>query len=251
MSNTLFLRLEGPLQSWGERGRWSQRDTAPEPTKSGVVGLLACALGLQADDDIRQLSQQIQFGVRCDRSGIPYTDYHTVGGGYETPQLLTAAGKLKLSSKKPHTELTYRDYLHDASFLAAVQTDPELISRLTRAVQAPHWVIFLGRKSCLPSRPLYEGVGDYPSLEAALGSWPWYCPEAEEESQVNARAVLPGHPAEGAVRRRHEFISRSRRVYGPHYTKDKLLKNILVVPTWPRFNEKASDISKTSEVSAE
>jgi CRISPR system Cascade subunit CasD len=51
MANTLFLRLEGPLQSWGERARWDVRDTAPEPTKSGVIGLLACALGLSADED--------------------------------------------------------------------------------------------------------------------------------------------------------------------------------------------------------
>ncbi|MGC8879968.1 MAG: CRISPR-associated protein Cas5, partial [Anaerolineae bacterium] len=32
MANTLFLRLEGPLQAWGERARWRVRDTAPEPT---------------------------------------------------------------------------------------------------------------------------------------------------------------------------------------------------------------------------
>ena len=41
----LFLRLEGPLQSWGIRSRWDVRETQPEPTKSGVIGLLGCALG--------------------------------------------------------------------------------------------------------------------------------------------------------------------------------------------------------------
>ena len=236
MPNTIFLRLEGHLQSWGERGRWIQRDTAPEPTKSGVVGLLTCALGVQADEDIRLLSHQIQLGVRCDRPGIPYTDYHTVGGGYDTPQLLNALGKPKNTpGGDPHTELTYRDYLHDASFLIVVQSTPELIRCLSEAVQTPHWVIFLGRKSCPPSRPLYEGVGDYPSLLAALKDWPWYCPEAERETLMDVRAVLPGLPAEGALRHRHELISRSRRVYGPYYTKDILLKHINVIPTWPPY----------------
>ena len=56
MANTLFLRLEGPLQSWGERGHWAVRDTAPEPTKSGVVGLLGCALGRH--DDVAVVGQQ-------------------------------------------------------------------------------------------------------------------------------------------------------------------------------------------------
>lgn len=238
MPNTLFLRLEGPLQSWGERGRWSWRDTAPEPTKSGVIGLLACALGWQSDDDIRQLSQQIRFGVRIDRPGVPYTDYHTVGGGWskESPQLLSADGKLKMSDKdRPHTELTYRDYLHDASFLAAIQATPVWIDRLAEVVQAPHWVIYLGRKSCPPSRPLYEGVGEFRSLKVALQEWPWYCPEVTDETSATVRAVLPGHPSEGAIGRRHNFISRSRKIYGPYYTKDIPLQNIKVIPEWPPF----------------
>lgn len=234
MPNMLFIRLEGPLQSWGERGRWSWRDTAPQPTKSGVVGLLACALGWQSDDEIRQLSQQIQIGVRVDRPGTIYTDYHTVGGGYkESPQLLTAEGKLKISSGKPHTEQTYRDYLYDASFLVAVQADSVLIGRLTKAVQYPYWVIYLGRKSCPPSRPLYEGVGEYPCLDDALQEWPWYCPESEDEDYINARVILPGVQSEGAVFHRQNIISRSHRIYGPYYTKDILLQNIKIIPGWP------------------
>src|SRR5690242_15982985 len=90
MPNTLFLRLEGLMQSWGERAHWSVRDTAPEPTKSGVVGLLACALGLNQDDDIRDLSRQVEVGVRCDRPGHRLVDYHTVTGG-----VMSAEGKVK------------------------------------------------------------------------------------------------------------------------------------------------------------
>ena len=64
MANTLYLRLEGPLQSWGERGRWSIRDTGPEPTKSGVIGLLGCAMGVNDDRELRHLSQALRMGVR-------------------------------------------------------------------------------------------------------------------------------------------------------------------------------------------
>ncbi|KAB7835787.1 CRISPR-associated protein Cas5 [Streptomyces mobaraensis] len=44
------LVLAGPLQSWGSTGRHSFRDTDPHPTKSGVIGMLACALGLPRTD---------------------------------------------------------------------------------------------------------------------------------------------------------------------------------------------------------
>ena len=46
MAEILLLRLEGPLQSWGGRARWDVRDTGRIPTKSGIVGLLGCALDI-------------------------------------------------------------------------------------------------------------------------------------------------------------------------------------------------------------
>jgi CRISPR system Cascade subunit CasD len=225
MANTLFLCLEGPLQSWGERAQWSVRDTAPEPTKSGVVGLLGCALGIRADEALRELSQSLIMGVRCDKPGVRLTDYHTVGGGYREPALLTAEGKPKLSSGRPHTEETWRHYLCDASFLVALQGPADLIGRLAEAAQMPRWPIYLGRKSCSPSRPPFDGVGDFPDLEAALMGHPLSAgtPPGEEEV-VRVRAVIECSPTkESAVRRRDEILSHSRRTFAPRYTYEKLL----------------------------
>lgn len=237
MANTLFLRLEGPLQSWGERGRWSIRDTAPEPTKSGVVGLLACALGWQDDEHIRGLSQQLRIGVRCDRAGAgaPLVDYHTVGGGYPTPMLLTAEGKPKWTpSKRPHTEQTWRSYLCDASFLVALQVQPpevELIATLAGAVQAPVWPVYLGRKSCVPTLPVYAGVGEFSSLEAALMSVPLYVNSAASyATTARLRAVIECRSQDpGSVRRRDHIVSRRYRLYGLRYSRDVSLE-IAVVP---------------------
>ncbi len=223
MANTIFLRLEAPLQSWGERARWSVRDTASEPTKSGIVGLLACALGLSADEEVRALSRDLRVGVRCDRAGTSVVDYHTVGGGYKEPVLLTAEGKPKRSSGRPHAEQTWRTYLCDASFLVAVQAAPALVERLSSAVQAPVWPYFLGRRCCVPVRPVLDGVGDHPSLQSALEArgverWP-----DGEVKEMRVRAVLECLPDEGGVRRRDEIVSRARRTFGPRYTRDVLL----------------------------
>lgn len=213
MSNTLFLRLEGPLQSWGERARWSIRDTAPEPTKSGIVGLLACACGWGADADLRKLSRAVRVGVRCDRPGALLRDYHTVVGG-----VMSAEGKIKKNANtgEPETVVSERFYLADASFLVAVQAeDAAWIDRLAEAVQAPTWPFFLGRKSCVPSRPLFAGTGNFPTLEEAL---------RQDLPEKPVRAVLECSPAEaGAIRRRDELFSRARRTFGPRYTRDVLL----------------------------
>jgi CRISPR system Cascade subunit CasD len=214
MANTLFLRLEGPMQSWGERARWSVRDSAPEPTKSGIVGLLGCALGLKDDADLQALSRAIRLGIRCDRPGEPLIDYHTIAGG-----VLSAEGKIKktASTGEPGTVVTWRTYLCDASFLAAVHAAPELIDRLAQGAQHPVWPVYLGRRSCPPAKPLFEGVGEYSSLEEALQDRPF-----ERTGAVRVRAVIECGSGEG-VQRRDELDSNRRRTFLPRYTRELLL----------------------------
>jgi CRISPR system Cascade subunit CasD len=78
--HVLLIRLAGPLQSWGLTGRFARRDTHSRPTKSGVIGLCAAALGLSREEPLGALTE-VHFGVRADRPGTPLRDYHTVGGG--------------------------------------------------------------------------------------------------------------------------------------------------------------------------
>ena len=80
MTHVLLTRLAAPLQSWGALARFDQRDTLNRPTKSGVVGMCAAALGLDRSEELGQLTQ-LRFAARADRPGTPISDYHTVGGG--------------------------------------------------------------------------------------------------------------------------------------------------------------------------
>lgn len=232
MPNTLFLRLTSPLQSWGEDSQWSERRTAPEPTKSGVVGLLACTLGWGDDERIRDLARRVRVGVRCDVPGTPapLRDYHTVGGGYDEPQLLTAEGKPKYitNTKKPHTEPTWRYYLCDASFLVAVQSDVETVAQLAHAVQFPVWQMFLGRKSCVPARPLFDGTGDYDSLQAALEKHPARFLDHDESKYFESRPriVVECESLEpGSVRRRVQLTSRQYWLHEPRYLREDRVRN--------------------------
>ena len=78
---TLLLRLAGPMQSWGTTSRFDQRDTGKEPSKSGVIGLIAAALGIDRElwnDDLKALAGLV-MGVRHDRPGVLKRDYQTAG----------------------------------------------------------------------------------------------------------------------------------------------------------------------------
>lgn len=169
-ANTLFLRLEGPLQAWGDQqSKFVIRRTAEAPTKSGVIGMLCAALGVSRGEAAASWLPKLgamRMGVRMDVPGVRWWDYHTVGAGMP---MRTAKGGTKQGAM-----LTRREYLCDASFLVALQGESDLIAELESAIKAPKWTLYLGRKCCPPSRPFLEHpAGEFPDLLSALESVPW------------------------------------------------------------------------------
>lgn len=190
--NTLFLRLEGALQAWGDTSKFVIRRTMEAPTKSGVIGLLCCAMGLSREAAGKRLEEfvKLAMGVRIDWAGVRWWDYHTVGAKIG---ILKAEGGIKktASTGEIETLITRREYLCDASFLVALQGEADLIAELEEAVQNPKWTIYLGRKCCPPSRPLLDhehGIGEFEDLLSALKSVPY-----------NKRIKYDGDPPEGKV----------------------------------------------------
>lgn len=151
---TLLLRLAAPLQSWGSSSKFETRTTEKMPTKSGVIGLLAAALGLGRDAELSALSA-LKFGVRADREGEDMTDFHT-------------------AHSKDNSYITYRHYLSDAAFLAGFEGEEKLLAELETALKNPRSPLFLGRRSCPPTLPLVIGIREEP-LESALRNEPPIC----------------------------------------------------------------------------
>src|SRR5262249_22676388 len=143
--DVLVLRLAGPLQSWGYTGQFNRRETRPEPTKSGIVGLLAAAQGRSRQADILDLVD-LELGVRVDQPGTLLLDYHTVSD-YRGVPLPTAAvnakGAQKLTSPSKHTHVTKRFYLQDAVFVAAIRGPRILIKALEQALRSPAFPLAL------------------------------------------------------------------------------------------------------------
>ena len=153
----LLLELSGPLQSWGDSSRYLKRRTRWEPTKSGVVGMLASALGRSRDDRLNDLTS-LEFGVRTDQPGSLMVDYQT-----EMPP----DASVSLSP-------SYRYYLADAKFLVALAGDVSKLEELDEALRHPVWPLFLGRRSCPPDTPPSRGVREeYSDVRSALSAEPW------------------------------------------------------------------------------
>lgn len=147
--STLLLRLAGPMQSWGTDSKFDVRRTGREPSKSGVIGLVAAALGIRRQDreGLNKLLS-LRFGVRVDREGSMMRDFQTAKGKSDY--------------------VTYRYYLADAVFVAGLESeDTELLQQIGRAIEAPAFPLYLGRRSCPPVGRVFLGIYDKP-LEETL-----------------------------------------------------------------------------------
>jgi CRISPR system Cascade subunit CasD len=162
---SLVLRLAGPLQSWGSASQFNRRETSGEPTKGGIIGLLAAAQGRRRADPIEDLLD-LSLAVRTDQPGTLLRDYHTVSD-YRGVPLLSASVRERGKDKGrqtpatapgptrfKYTHVTQRFYLQDAVFVAVVAGAPDLLGDLAAALRRPAFPLALGRRACVPTQPL-------------------------------------------------------------------------------------------------
>jgi len=223
---TLLLRLVGPMQSWGTTSRFDQRDTGKEPSKSGVTGLLAAALGVDRKNwtDLEPLTH-LTMGVRHDRSGVPKRDY-------QTAQQIISADKKKIHN----TGVTTRDYLADAAFLVGLESENyALLERIHAALCNPVWFLALGRKSYLPSEPIWidNGLQDKSLLEM-LQQWPWIVSAQKwQEPPEELLVSFESEDGTGILKMDQPISSFAERRFGARYVKSEwitLQKEVVHVP---------------------
>lgn len=213
--STLLLRLAGPMQSWGTTSRFDQRDTGKEPSKSGVIGLLAAALGIDRevwDADLRSLAA-LRMGVRHDRPGVLKRDY-------QTAQHIISADR----SKTHETAVTTRDYLADAVFLVGLEgPDRDLLERAHAALRNPVWPLALGRKSYVPAESIWlmDGLVDAPLMQV-LAARPWLtAPRRGETTPDRLLVSLDSTDGSGALRMDQPLSSFAERRFGARHVRSE------------------------------
>jgi len=170
----LAIYLDAPLQSWGVSSRFQRRDTGSHPTKSGVLGLIAAATGIDkyADDEESRLAplaacRFLVFPVaRPDNDHPPLRleDYHTVGGGYDRNHPVDRLRIARKASGGPSTTVvTRRFYLEQARFSVVLEGAKDVLESAAGALQDPVWGVWFGRKCCLPAAPLLPTLAPTPA----------------------------------------------------------------------------------------
>ncbi len=153
MSETAYLALmlDGPMQSWGFSSRFQRRTTGLHPTKSGVIGLVCAAMGLAKGSPEERATLPKLANLKMTSIAIPRNvpvlrleDYHTV---LDTRRASGAMNK--------DAVVTRRQYLLDARFGVILEGDRAMLDIAATRLQDPVWGVWFGRKSCIPSVPVF------------------------------------------------------------------------------------------------
>lgn len=154
----LALRLEGPLQAWGTGSQFNRRLTDILPSRSAVSGILCAALGLERgsaaeESFLQELSEVRMLAVALPRyrekKRLPVRrmeDYHTV------QNTAKADGGFK------DCHITRRQFLLDAAFRVFLSGPRAVLEKAGAALADPVWGLWLGRKACIPSAPVFAGL---------------------------------------------------------------------------------------------
>ncbi len=214
----LSLRLEGPLQSWGFDSQYNRRNTSLMPTKSAIAGMCCAALGFPRGSSKEQ-EFLLAFGtVKITAIAIPkkgtkrelavrrLQDYHTV------QNTKTADGKNK------DCHITYRQYLTDVSFGVLLEGSSPLLKQISSALTNPVWGICLGRKTCIPSAPVFAGLKDTLSeaLHLLIGEklLESFTRQEDVENFAEGRDSIPDMPVSFATEKRVFSPRRVRTLQG-------------------------------------
>ena len=160
----LVLRLEAPLVSFGGVAIDQIRPSRDFPAASMLTGMIGNALGWRWSDSAlhQSIQDRLVFAARIDREGGSLADTQNAllakdDRGWTTHG--APEGRGGASYGAAHRRL--RDYRADTSVNIALRLEPAAgppaLDTLADAFDRPARPLFLGRKACLPSRPLLRG----------------------------------------------------------------------------------------------
>ena len=182
----LILRFDSPMMSFGSAVVDHHGFTDVFPAVSMLTGMIVNALGWHHDsfDLLQSLQTRIDFAARWDVRPRKAVDYHTVD--LNSPKMTapgwTTRGEAEHrgggAAAKHGTHQRYRHYLVDGLMTVALGLAgdgyPDL-DTVRRALETPTRPLFIGRKTCLPARPLLDPINpiiDGPDLLTILKTVP-------------------------------------------------------------------------------
>ena len=218
----IVLRFDAPLMSFGGVTVDHHGVIDRFPGTAMLCGLLGNALGWGHAEyaKLQELQDRIAFAARWDVSPVPMVDYHTVdiGSAHMKEAGWTTHGAPEHRGggvdAKYGTHQRLRHYWCNGLMtvvLSLTGSSSPTVEDLAAAIRSPARPLFLGRKTCLPARPLLDPVtplveGD--TLKTMLATIAvWQREDTLSRKEVSYEVCWPGSDADdgGAVMQVHDL----------------------------------------------
>lgn len=205
MRRWLHLRLRAPLGAFGGEAVDARGVIRDFPAQSMMTGLVANALGWSRTQSGKHqnLQERIVFGALWEDDAPlgRLTDFRTASLNKDDQAWTTRGVPARRAGGAgtyagPHRR--WREYHSDLRLAAVLRLDPDdlapTLGEVANALVHPARPLFIGRKPCLPSAPIFAGWVDAPNARAALAA-------IAPKGATGARACWPASEGtEGAVR---------------------------------------------------
>jgi len=155
MAEHLVFTLVAPMGAFGDLAGHEQRGSTGWPGRSAILGLVGAVLGVRRDDQAGQAALNAwKMAVSVLHQGPVLNDFHTVQTvpSARVKRPATRADALRALTRADNGLITRRSYRMDCAFGVALWGGDA--ATLEVALKAPHFVPYLGRKSCPLSAPM-------------------------------------------------------------------------------------------------
>lgn len=168
-SQVLQIVCSAMLQSWRNTTLGPNKGfTEIHPTKSGIAGMIACAMGYPKDDSrIETLKNSFELYLDINKSSsitnkenkIPdvMMDFQTVRS---KNGMVLVGGTLDCNAS-----LMEKEFLVNHKFVLYIKADDELLMNIQYALKNPVWDYYLGSKCCIPAEPVCGEIISVKGLE--------------------------------------------------------------------------------------
>ena len=187
----LVINLESPLISFGGETIDNYGVVRRFPALSMLTGIFANALGWRRVEREKHqaLQDRLIFSARIEREpagGVSMQDFQTAQLGRDDKGWTTRGvpeGRAGGANTYNAPHLRYRDYFADMRVCVALRlldtqdADAPALEALAHALEYPKRPLFIGRKPCLPSVPLFGDFCEGNTCLAALLNTPLDHPE--------------------------------------------------------------------------
>jgi CRISPR system Cascade subunit CasD len=130
------------MAAYGTGPRLQQRLTEEAPTESAIRGMLCAALGIRRGEPAPALDGLQVEVVESRHDGI-LEDFHTIRDA------------VTYDGAPGRNAITTRHYLSDFSSTVTLRGDLQQIRAIAKALARPKFQLYLGRRSCVPSGPIW------------------------------------------------------------------------------------------------